>query len=304
MRFCACRRWFLARPGRLDALRLCLVFGFATAAFVARARRRRSPRPKRAARSLIEDEENRRRRDRGRPRLSWLGMIVHALLSWKARIGRMFRARRAALRAASAAGRADPAHEPRFDGGRSDDADEDDDEDEEETPAPRRRAARARAGAPLRQRLSSCPRSTCWRRARASERTTLSRDIIQANAAALESVLRRFRRARRDHQCAARPGGDALRARARARHQIIPRDRPRRRHRPLDERGVGARRRRVGPQRHRHRIAEPDARESLPARTARPATTTTRAPPSCRSASARPSAAKASSSIWRACRIC
>ena len=42
-----------------------------------------------------------------------------------------------------------------------------------------------------------------------------------------------------------------------------------RRHRALDERGLGARRRRVGPQRHRHRTAESDARKSLSARNPR-----------------------------------
>ena len=52
------------------------------------------------------------------------------------------------------------------------------------------------------------------------------------------------------------PGRDALRAGAGARHQVEPRDRPGRRYRPLDERGVGARRHRAGPQRHRHRAAQ------------------------------------------------
>ena len=40
------------------------------------------------------------------------------------------------------------------------------------------------------------------------------------------------------------------------------------RHRPLDERDLGPRRGRSGPQRHRHRAAEPQARDRLPARAA------------------------------------
>ena len=77
---------------------------------------------------------------------------------------------------------------------------------------------------------------------------------------------RRFRRQGRDRQRAPRPGRHALRTRARARHQVLARDRPRRRHRPLDVGHLGPRRRRAGPQRHRHRAAEPAARDGLSAR--------------------------------------
>ena len=113
-----------------------------------------------------------------------------------------------------------------------------------------------------------------------------------------------FRRQGRDHQCAPRPGGDALRTRARARHQVVARDRPCRRHRALDERGVGPRRRGTGPQRHRHRIAERVPREGLFPRDRCPRANTTTRPRSCRSVSARPSAANRWWSISRACRIC
>ena len=222
-------------------------------------------------------------------------MIVHALLSWKARIGRLLRRRRArlparyaggarpasgaALRRHSRAADAEPNEDARRRGRRRQSAGR---------AAPPRRAARAARRSGNGYVLPSLNLLTAQR---VSERTTLSKDIIDANAAALESVLRRFRRARRNHQCASRPGGDAVRTRARARHQVVARHRARRRHRPLDERGVGARRRRFRPQRHRHRTAQSDARESLFARTARRPRTTTKTPPSCRSASARPSAA-------------
>ncbi len=76
----------------------------------------------------------------------------------------------------------------------------------------------------------------------------------------------RFRRQGRDHQCPPRTRGHALRARARARHQVLARDRPCRRHRPLDERGRHPRRRRARPQRHRHRASQRSARNRDAAR--------------------------------------
>ena len=79
---------------------------------------------------------------------------------------------------------------------------------------------------------------------------------------------RRFRRKGPDREGAAGAGRHALRAGARARHQVEPRHRPRRRHRPLDECRVGPRRHRAGPQRHRHRAAQCAARDGVPARAA------------------------------------
>ena len=96
----------------------------------------------------------------------------------------------------------------------------------------------------------------------------ISERRARAERAAARRRARRFRRQGRDHQRPPRPGRHALRARARARHQVVARDRPRRRHRPLDVGDLGPRRRRAGPQRHRHRTAEPAARDGLPARTA------------------------------------
>ena len=58
----------------------------------------------------------------------WLGMIVHALLSWKARIGRMI-ARRSPARASPMRRRAGAARiEPRFDEPAATHADADDDD--------------------------------------------------------------------------------------------------------------------------------------------------------------------------------
>ena len=79
-----------------------------------------------------------------------------------------------------------------------------------------------------------------------------------------------LRRARRDRQGPARPGGDPLRAGAGARHQDQPRGRPGRRHRPLDERGLGARRRGAGLQLDIGiELPNASARRSTCARTAR-----------------------------------
>ncbi len=90
-----------------------------------------------------------------------------------------------------------------------------------------------------------------------------SPDSIQETRNIARKRAGRLRRARPDHQRPPRSGGHALRARARAGHQVVARDRTCRRHRPLDERALRARCRGVGPQRHRHRAAERQAREGL-----------------------------------------
>ena len=82
--------------------------------------------------------------------------------------------------------------EPRFDEfGRGASAYESGEEDDIDAPAPRRRAAAMR---PARRSASgyTLPSLNLLAAARASERTTLSRDIIDANATALESVLQDF----------------------------------------------------------------------------------------------------------------
>jgi DNA segregation ATPase FtsK/SpoIIIE, S-DNA-T family len=126
---------------------------------------------------------------------AWLGMFAHALLSAKARIGRMLRRApaRTAMRSprpATAGGR----YEPRFDnlGRVAAPPIADDEEFEQEAPAtPRRRAA----AAPKPRRSGSgfvLPSLNLLTAQRVSERTTLSKDIIDANAVALESVLGDF----------------------------------------------------------------------------------------------------------------
>ena len=115
---------------------------------------------------------------------------------------------------------------------------------------------------------------------------------------------RRFRRARRDHRRQDRAGGHALRAGAGARHAGRAGHQPRRRHRPLAVRAVGARRRGAGPQRDRHRAAQRAPRHGLPARAAGGRTPTPAAAPACRWRWARTSPASRSSPTSPACRIC
>ncbi|MCK9918378.1 DNA translocase FtsK 4TM domain-containing protein [Microbacteriaceae bacterium K1510] len=142
--------------------------------------------------------------DRANP---WLGMIVHALLSWKARIGRLIRgASGNALRAATSAPRAPrpgERQEPRFGNlGRvaapstaPEDDDYEEEEAEEEEEAPRRRAsapAKPAAKAAKRGAGFTLPSHNLLSAPKASERTTMPKDVIEANATALESVLQDF----------------------------------------------------------------------------------------------------------------
>ena len=138
---------------------------------------------------------------------------------------------------------------------------EDEEEEAEVEVAPRKRikpAARPREGA---RTATSFPRSRCSPRRSAVDRATLSDEAIQENARALESVLGDFGVRGEIINAHPGPGGHALRARARARHQVLARDRPLRRHRALDEQG----RRRAS---RSCRAATPSA-SSCPTRSAR-----------------------------------
>ncbi|MGA9502019.1 MAG: DNA translocase FtsK 4TM domain-containing protein, partial [Pseudolabrys sp.] len=98
----------------LGWLILCIVFGLATVVTLAMAAKAPHRARKSVARDIDEDDEideDESDDDRGS---AWLGMIVHALLSWKARIARIIRGEaRARMPMAPARG---PRLEPRFDG--------------------------------------------------------------------------------------------------------------------------------------------------------------------------------------------
>ena len=183
--------WIFGSPlGGFTRFILCIVFGLATAATLVLAVRAPDQDAKSAAREIDDEDDSEKDDADGDHASAWLGMIVHALLSWKARIGRMIRGDvRARTPMPVAQG---PRHEPRFDGDDSDYEDETEEEDDdEESPAPRRRAA-PRAAARRGANGYTLPSLNLLAAQRASERTTLSRDIIDGNATALESVLQDF----------------------------------------------------------------------------------------------------------------
>src|SRR5262245_33471885 len=171
---------------------LFIIFGFMTAATLILAVRTRDGSEKTARREVEEEEDeiegDEPEEDRASP---WLGMIVHALLSWKARIARMIRGdTHARLPVPSAHG---ARQEPSFEGGGIADFDEEFEDDEEEDNAPvRRRRAAPRASGRRSGNGYTLPSVNLLAAPRASERTTLSRDIIESNATALESVLQDF----------------------------------------------------------------------------------------------------------------
>jgi DNA segregation ATPase FtsK/SpoIIIE, S-DNA-T family len=141
-----------------------------------------------------EDEED--GPDRANP---WLGMIVHALLSWKTRLMLIFRRKAAA----APERRAGERQEPRFDRlGRvaapsmAPDGDEEEEyedrEEDEDEPAPRRKAAAPKAPARKAGSGFALPPVNLLAAQKASDKPTMPKDVIDANAASLESVLQDF----------------------------------------------------------------------------------------------------------------
>src|SRR5450631_1117537 len=172
----------------------------ATVAFAAGIGWRRQDAKRTIRRDVEEDIDE----DEGDHASAWLGMIVHALLSWKARAGRMLRRTpRTPLPAANFGNLQvsnGPRQEPRFDAyGRVANlgnlpaepvfADEEDEDDAQ--PSPRRRPA---PRVPARRSANGyvLPSLNLLTAQRVSERTTLSKELIDANAVALESVLGDF----------------------------------------------------------------------------------------------------------------
>jgi len=141
----------------------------------------------------LEDEEETAESDDDESGWISLGLLVHAFLSWRARIARLFRGRAATLR-----NRQDDVAvpqrriEPSFERPAQQRAETEDDEEAEAapqtarkpraTPKPLRRAADGYAMPSL--NLLSAPR--------AGERTTLSAELIRENGTALEGVLADF----------------------------------------------------------------------------------------------------------------
>ena len=201
-----------------------------------------------------------------------LGLMAHALLSLRARLARLLR-RRAQTPSIWRGEITGPTRriEPQF--GKP--AERPADGEAVEAPndeARRQRCAQTASGAKtaaargrrLRAAVAQSVDGAARRRADDVERGADPGERRRARRRAC-----RFRRTRRDHQCAAGAGGHALRAGAGAGHQIVARHQPCRRHRPVHERAFRARRRGVGKERDRHRIAQSDPRKGLSARTPR-----------------------------------
>src|SRR5450631_2640239 len=149
-----------------------------------------------AERTLARDADDDIDEDEGDRTSAWLGMIAHALLSWKARAGRLLRRTPRRPLPATMPAATGPRQEPRFDAyGRvamptqAAFAGEEDEDDAQ--PAPRRRAA---PRVPVRRSVNGyvLPSLNLLTAQRVSERTTLSKELIDANAVALESVLGDF----------------------------------------------------------------------------------------------------------------
>ncbi|HVZ51362.1 MAG TPA: DNA translocase FtsK 4TM domain-containing protein [Pseudolabrys sp.] len=152
-----------------------------------------------------EEESEEEERDRASP---WLGMIVHALLSWKARLMLVLRGapRKRSAAPVAAAARQEPNFGPRFDNlGRvaapstapshapaAEEAAEEEDGEDEEEPAPRRRATKSKAPARRAGAGFALPSLNLLTAQKASERTSLPKEVIEANAQALEVVLGDF----------------------------------------------------------------------------------------------------------------
>ena len=147
-----------------------------------------------ATRDNEDDDEDFEDEDHDRAS-AWRGMIAHALLSWKARIARMFR-RKPQPPSRAARPMPDGRFEPRFDEtARVPLAPEQDfaqrDEVDEPQAIPRRRPT---PRVPMRRPVNGyvLPSLSLLTAQRVSERTTLPKDVIDANAVALESVLADF----------------------------------------------------------------------------------------------------------------
>ena len=197
---------------------------------------------KKAAGPIDDDEE--------RASIS-LGWLVHGFLSIKARIGRWIARsqtgeaiRRAPDLAVSPRDRIAPTFDERVPRAR----DEVEAEEDEETEAPVATRKVVKPRAPKRSSNGYQPPSLNLLAAPQGDRPLRAEPGIDpGNRHCAGEGFAGLRRPRRDHQRASGTGGHAVRARAGARHQIVARDRSVRRHRPLDERVVRARRRRVGP---------------------------------------------------------
>lgn len=161
------------------------------------------PRKGRRKVKVVEEDEAEEAEPEEEPRRrSWisLGLFTHGFLSLKARLARWYERRttqRITFRAPSPESPHGGRIEPRFGDYQTalrelemEDGADDEEEDDEE--APRARKPRAAAPAAKRRGKYVLPSLDVLSAPKARERTTLSSDVIQANAQALEGVLGDF----------------------------------------------------------------------------------------------------------------
>ncbi len=187
---------------------VAIAVGIGTLACLAVTTGLRWPRPfaemraKRAAAAAQADEEEEDEEPENDTASAWLGLIAHALLSWKARLGLVLRS---ALQPQKRPAPAGSRLEPRFDahgraapplqpsGEEADDYEEADEDEADEVarPAPRKRAA-PRAPARRAGGGFDLPSLNLLTAAKASDRTIMSKELLDSNAQALETVLQDF----------------------------------------------------------------------------------------------------------------
>jgi S-DNA-T family DNA segregation ATPase FtsK/SpoIIIE len=195
----------IGADGFFTRLALGIIFGAATIAIfliASGAGSREKPEAEDFEEDEIEDEDEQPVESESRV-LTSLGLISHAMLSMRARVSRFFSAIYGWLvsgrpapqamhfeRLEPSLGGAGPSIVPESDG----DAEEDtDDEEEDEEPiarTPRKRASRAPAKKPSGNFV--LPPMSVLTAPKASDRKTLSSDVLQQNAKALEAVLQDF----------------------------------------------------------------------------------------------------------------
>jgi S-DNA-T family DNA segregation ATPase FtsK/SpoIIIE len=148
-------------------------------------------------RDVSRDDEDEPEEEEAEDESAWisLGRLMHAVLSFRARLARMLR-RRPRPQTRSPGEIAPPMHriEPQFDG--RPDPRTDEESDDELTGSPTRAATPKPRAAPKPARRTAggytLPSLNLLTAPRASERTTLSADLIRENATALEGVLADF----------------------------------------------------------------------------------------------------------------
>ncbi len=155
---------------------------------------------------------------------------------------------------------------------------------------PRPRPPHRRSPRPTRPRSSSCRRSICLPSRSRERKSTVTPPSSSRTPRTLEGVLDDFGVKGEIINVRPGPGRHPLRARARARHQVVARHRPRRRHRPLDVGDRLPRRRHPRQERHRHRVAQRQGARPYICASCSPTRTSSPTRPSSASASARTSA--------------